>query len=69
MRAHQLSDREREVAALVVNGLANREIAEALFITRYTVADHLKTIYGKIGVSSRGALAVALSGTAGNPTP
>lgn len=69
MRAHQLSDREREVAALVVNGLANREIADALFITRYTVADHLKTIYGKVGVSSRGALAVALSGTARNPTP
>ena len=57
MRAHQLSDREREVAALVVNGLANPDIAEALFITRYTVADHLKAIYGKVGVSSRGALA------------
>jgi DNA-binding CsgD family transcriptional regulator len=34
-----------------------------------TVADHLKTIYGKVGVSSGGALAAALSGTAGNPTP
>jgi hypothetical protein len=33
------------------------------------VADHLKAIYGKVGVSSRGALALALSGTAGNPTP
>jgi DNA-binding CsgD family transcriptional regulator len=69
MRAHQLSDREREVAAMVVNGLTNPDIAEALFISRYTVADHLKAIYGKVGVSSRGALALALSGTAGNPTP
>ena len=69
MRAHQLSDREREVAALVVNGLTNPDIAEALFISRYTVADHLKAIYGKVGVSSRGALALALSGTAGNPAP
>jgi DNA-binding CsgD family transcriptional regulator len=67
MRAHRLSDREREVAALVVNGLTNPDIAEALFITRYTVADHLKAIYGKVGVSSRSALALALSGTAGNP--
>jgi DNA-binding CsgD family transcriptional regulator len=69
MRAHQLSDREREVAALVASGLANPDIAEALFITRYTVADHLKTIYGKVGVSSRSELALALSGRAGNPTP
>jgi DNA-binding CsgD family transcriptional regulator len=69
MRAHQLSEREREVAALVVSGLTNPDIAEALFITRYTVADHLKAIYGKVGVSSRGALAAALSGTADNPTP
>jgi len=68
MRAHQLSDREREVSAMVVNGLTNPDIAEALFISRYTVADHLKAIYGKVGVSSRGALALALSGTAGNPT-
>jgi DNA-binding CsgD family transcriptional regulator len=69
MRAHRLSDREREVAALVASGLANPDIAEALFITRYTVADHLKTIYGKVGVSSRSALTLALSGTTGNPTP
>jgi len=69
MRAHQLSDREREVAALAVNGMTNPDIAEALFITRYTVADHLKAIYGKVGVSSRSALALALSGAAGNPTP
>jgi DNA-binding CsgD family transcriptional regulator len=69
MRAHQLTEREREVAALVVNGLTNPDIAEALFITRYTVADHLKAIYAKVGVSSRGALALALSGIAGNPTP
>jgi DNA-binding NarL/FixJ family response regulator len=52
-----------------VNGLANPDIAEALFITRYTVADHLKTIYSKVGVSSRSALVLALSGTARNPTP
>lgn len=67
MRAHRLSDREREVAALAVDGLTNPDIAEALFIARYTVADHLKAIYGKLGVSSRGELALVLSGTAENP--
>jgi DNA-binding CsgD family transcriptional regulator len=68
MRAHRLSDREREIAALVVQGMTNPDIAEALFITRHTVADHLKAIYGKVGVSSRAALVVALSGAVGNPT-
>ncbi|OLZ50065.1 hypothetical protein BS329_20795 [Amycolatopsis coloradensis] len=65
MRAHQLSDREREVAALVTNGLTNLELADALFITRHTVSDHLKAIYSKLGVNSRSELSAVLAGNRG----
>lgn len=48
-----LSTREREILLLVAEGLANREIAEKLFISRYTVECHIKHIYRKLAVSSR----------------
>jgi DNA-binding CsgD family transcriptional regulator len=64
MRAWALSPREREVARLVIDGLSNDDIAAALFISAHTVRDHLKTIFGKIGVSRRRDLAAALAGQA-----
>jgi DNA-binding CsgD family transcriptional regulator/GAF domain-containing protein len=51
-----LTAREREVAALVVNGLADREIAERLHLSRHTVSQYVKRIYRKLGVDSRVAL-------------
>lgn len=48
-----LSDREREVAALVLEGLSYAQIAKELFITRSTVAFHLSRIYAKTGTTSR----------------
>jgi DNA-binding NarL/FixJ family response regulator len=48
-----LTPREREVAALVVEGLADREIAERLYLSRYTVTQYVKRIYRKLGVASR----------------
>jgi DNA-binding CsgD family transcriptional regulator len=51
-----LTRREREVAALVVEGLADREIAERLQLSRHTVSQYVKRIYRKLGVDSRVAL-------------
>lgn len=62
MRAYRLSPREREVAGLVLAGLPNPDVAAALYISRHTVTDHLKTIYAKAAVTNRGDLAAALSG-------
>lgn len=51
-----LTRREREVLNLVVEGLENRAIAGALFISEATVKFHLHNIKGKFGVHSRAAL-------------
>jgi pimeloyl-ACP methyl ester carboxylesterase/DNA-binding CsgD family transcriptional regulator len=52
-----LTDAERRVAQLVADGLANREVADRLFLSRYTVETHLKHAFTKLGVSSRAELA------------
>lgn len=49
----KLSTRETQILGLVADGLANREIAEQLFLSRYTVECHIKHIYRKLAVSSR----------------
>lgn len=54
--AYALTPREAEVARLVAAGCSNPEIAGLLFVSRYTVEDHLKHLYEKLGVSSRSEL-------------
>ena len=60
----QLSDRELDVLRLVADGLANKEIARALFISEATVKTHLVHIFGKLHTDSRTS-AVAAARTHG----
>ena len=48
-----LSSREIQILKLVADGMTNREIAETLFLSRYTVECHVKNIYRKLAVPSR----------------
>jgi DNA-binding CsgD family transcriptional regulator len=57
-----LTPREREVAALVVDGLADRAIAQRLYLSHHTVSQYVKRIYRKLGVDSRVALTGLLLG-------
>jgi DNA-binding NarL/FixJ family response regulator len=49
-----LTARESEVAAFLVQGLSNHDMAEALFLSEHTVKSHLKSMFQKLGVASRG---------------
>ncbi len=51
--ADDLTEREREVLALMVDGLSNQEIADRLFLSLGTVKFHAGNIYSKLGVDSR----------------
>ena len=50
-----LSAREVEVLRLVATGCSNAQVAERLYLSPRTVDQHLRSIYGKLGVSSRSA--------------
>lgn len=52
-----LSAREAEVLRLIAHGLTNRQVAEQLFLSPRTVEQHLRSIYGKLGVATRAAAA------------
>ena len=51
--AEALTGREVEVLQAAARGMANKEIAEALCISSYTVQVHLRNIFGKLGVDNR----------------
>lgn len=58
---HDLTEREREVLALMTEGLNNRTIGERLFISSSTVKNHVSSILGKLGTISRThAVAIAI---------
>ena len=57
---YDLTPREREVVRLLVRGETNDEIARALWISRYTVKDHVKSVYAKLRVASRAELSAKL---------
>jgi len=53
----ELTQREQEILSLVAKGYSNREIADQLFISEYTVKNHLKNILQKLHLSNRVQLA------------
>ena len=58
LHVESLTERERQMAHAVARGLRNREIATEYRISEETVKKHLATIYGKLAISGRVALAV-----------
>ncbi len=58
--AYGLTPRELQVTQWVARGTATDGIAAALFLSPHTVRDHLKAVFGKTGVSSRGELVALL---------
>jgi DNA-binding CsgD family transcriptional regulator len=60
LAAYGLTARERDLCREVINGGSTSEIAGRLFISSNTVQDHLKSIFAKVGVRSRGELVARL---------
>lgn len=58
--AYALTARESEVCREVMAGRSTSEIADRLFISANTVQDHLKSVFAKVGVRSRGELVARL---------
>jgi DNA-binding NarL/FixJ family response regulator len=65
MTAVSLTRREREIAVLAARGLTNKEIASSLVISVRTVDNHLSNAYAKLGIATRGDLALILSDDSG----
>ena len=59
-----LTPSERRIAAMAAEGLSNREIAQALFVTLRTVEMHLSNAFRKLDVSARTQLPAALASSA-----
>jgi DNA-binding NarL/FixJ family response regulator len=55
-----LTAQERQVAQLARDGLSNPEIGARLFLSPRTVEWHLRKVFSKLGISSRGGLRAAL---------
>ncbi|WP_420000062.1 LuxR C-terminal-related transcriptional regulator [Streptomyces boninensis] len=58
--AYGLTERELQITQLIARGMATAEIATMLFISPHTVRDHLKAVFAKAGVSTRGELVARL---------
>ena len=63
-QAGELTPTERRVADLAVQGLANKEIAQALVVSVSTVEFHLSNTYAKLGIRSRAQLGGRLAAPA-----
>ncbi|NWG26912.1 MAG: response regulator transcription factor [Ignavibacteriaceae bacterium] len=50
---YDLSEREKEILSLLIEGLSKKQIAEKIFLSHHTVDSHLRNIYAKLEVHSR----------------
>ncbi|MFP5255325.1 MAG: LuxR C-terminal-related transcriptional regulator [Acidimicrobiia bacterium] len=62
IEAYSLTPRERDVLAAIARGESTAEIAAQLFLSPHTVRDYVKTVFEKVGVSSRNELVARLFG-------
>ena len=53
-----LSEREREVLALICRGQSDAEMSETLHLSRNTIRNHVASLYAKIGVNRRSAVVI-----------
>ncbi|HEX8858485.1 MAG TPA: helix-turn-helix transcriptional regulator [Actinomycetes bacterium] len=60
VQAYDLTDREWQITSLIARGAGTADIAEELFLSAHTVRDHVKAIFAKVGVNSRGELVARL---------
>jgi DNA-binding CsgD family transcriptional regulator len=60
LESYGLTPRESEIVPLLARGLSTKDVAAELCISRHTVNDHMKLIFAKCGVSSRGELVAKL---------
>jgi DNA-binding CsgD family transcriptional regulator len=63
-----LSPREQEVVELAVRGASTKQISQALYISEYTVKDHLSNIFGKVGVRAAGPSSSSSTSTLSFPS-
>jgi DNA-binding CsgD family transcriptional regulator len=60
LESYGLTEREVEIVMLLARGLATKNIAAELILSPHTVRDHVKAIFDKVGINSRGELVARL---------
>lgn len=64
-----LSEREQEVLALMALGMSNRQIAHELYLSIDTIKTHVRSVFGKLGVSNRTQAALLAADVGVAPPP
>ncbi|MFD2090676.1 helix-turn-helix transcriptional regulator [Blastococcus deserti] len=60
VEAYALTPREQDIISALARGLGTAEMAQQLFLSAHTVRDHVKSVFAKLGVSTRGELVAKL---------
>jgi DNA-binding CsgD family transcriptional regulator len=67
--AYDLTARERDIVALLLDGSDTRTLSERLYLSPHTIQDHLKSIFAKTGVRTRKELVATLADTSTSRAP